>query len=242
VENLWLVLIVFFACFTQGVSGFGSALVAMPLLVMVLGLGPARPLMAMVSGTLQLVLLVRYRHAFRLRSVWPLVVASALAVPVGFYGMRHIDERVTLSVLAVVVLAYAVYGLAGAKAPHLRSRVWTWAAGFAGGLLGAAYNTSGPPVVLYADARRWPPDTFKSNLQAFFCVNNAIVLVGHALAGNVTRAVGWHFLVALPAIGAGLAASFLLDRRISHATFRKIVLVLLVLLGVQLLLRALLSG
>jgi len=238
VENLWLFLIVMAACFTQGVSGFGSALVAMPLLVPLVGLAHSRPLVCMMSGTLQIALLVRYRRAFRFGEVWRLTLAAAVAVPIGVFGLSLIDERITLSVLATVILGYAAYVLSGAK-PHRTMRpVWTWVAGFFGGLLGGAYNTSGPPVVLYADCRGWSPDTFKSNLQAFFSINNVLVLVWHAFAGNVTAAVGWSYLLALPAIALGVTAALLLDRHISHVLFRRIVLVLLILLGVQLLLRA----
>ena len=238
-EIVWLTLIVFAACFTQGLSGFGSALVAMPLLVPLLGLEHSRPLVAMVSGTLQAVLLVRYRRAFDFRAVWRLLAASAVAVPIGVFALRYIDERFTLSLLGVVILAYAIFILSGVTPPKVKHGFWSYVAGFFGGLLGGAYNTSGPPVVLYGDCCRWPPAAFKSNLQGFFFVNNAFVLVGHAFAGNVTAEVGWNFLFALPAIAAGIVAAALLDRFISHTLFRKIVLVLLVLLGAQLLVRAL---
>ena len=241
-EILWLILIVFTACFTQGLSGFGSALVAMPLLSPMLGLRHAAPLVAMMSGAVQIALLVRYRRAFNFRAVWRLLAASAVAVPVGVYGLRRIDERITLTVLAVVVLAYAVYSLSGAKLPEVKRGAYAYVAGFFGGLLGGAYNTSGPPVVVYGSCRGWSPDEFKSNLQGFFSVNNAFVFIGHAFAGNVTAAVGWNFLIALGAIAGGVTAAFLLDRFISHALFRKIVLVLLIVLGAQLLVRALFGG
>ena len=240
-QILWMILIVFAACFTQSVSGFGSALLAMPLLSPMLGLKHAAPLICMVSGTLQLALLVRYRRAFRLRAIWRIVAAAAVAVPFGAWALRRIDERITLSVLGVVVLAYALHTLSGRRAPTLKGRFWPWLIGGAAGLLGGAYNTSGPPVVIYGSARRWPPETFKSNLQGFFCVNNAFVLVSHAFVGNLTLDVGRSFLIVLPAIAVGAAAGLLLDRFIGHALFRKIMLVLLILLGVQLLLRALVA-
>ena len=241
-DIVWLILIVFAACFTQGLSGFGSALVAMPLLSPMLGLRHAAPLVAMMSGTLQIVLLVRYRRAFNFRAVWRLLVASAVGVPLGVYGLRQIDERITLGLLGVVVLAYAIFVLSGITPPRVTRGLWSYVAGLFGGVLGGAYNTSGPPVILYGDCCRWPPDEFKSNLQGFFSINNGFVLVGHAFAGNVTAAVGWDFLITLPAIAGGVTAALLLDRFISHAVFRKIVLVLLVLLGAQLLLRALFGG
>ena len=236
---IWMLLIAFAACFTQSVSGFGSALVAMPLLSPMLGLTRAAPLVCMMSATLQLALLVRYRRAFHLGSIWRVVAAAAVAVPFGAYALRHVDERVTLSVLGVVVLGYAIYTLTGRRPPRMRGGAWPWAIGAAAGLLGGAYNTSGPPVVIYGSARDWPPETFKSNLQGFFCVNNSFVLISHIAVGNLTLEVAWDFVLILPAIAAGVAAGLLLDRFIGHVLFRKILLALLVVLGIQLLLRAL---
>jgi uncharacterized membrane protein YfcA len=235
----WMILIVFLACFTQSVSGFGSALAAMPLLSPMLGLTHAAPLVCLVSATIQFILLIRYHRAFRLGAVWRIVLAASVTVPLGAWALRRIDERITLSVLGIVVLGYALYMLSGRKPPGLTGRAWPWLVGAAAGLLGGAYNTSGPPVVVYGSARDWPPETFKSNLQGFFCVNNLFVLVSHAFVGNLTLDVGRSFLLVLPGIALGLVAGLLLDRFIGHVLFRKILLVLLVVLGVQLLVRAL---
>lgn len=108
--------------------------------------------------------------------------------------------------------------------------------GFVAGLLSGAYNTSGPPVVIYGNCRQWLPAEFKCNLQGFFLLNSAAVIATHALSGNFTRPVWQAYSLALPAIGLGLVAGFTLDKRIEPAVFRKIVLLLLIVLGVRLLL------
>jgi uncharacterized protein len=73
-------------------------------------------------------------------------------------------------------------------------------------------------------------------LQGFFLLNSAAVILTHALGGNFTRPVWQAYGLALPAIGLGLVAGFALDKRIEPAVFRKIVLLLLIVLGVKLLL------
>jgi hypothetical protein len=140
-----------------------------------------------------------------------------------------------------VLVGYALYALAGLKLPAVRHQGWAFAAGAAAGLLGGAYNTDGPPVIIYGSCRQWPPPEFKSNLQGLFMVNNAVILASHAVIGNLTAPVWKNFLAALPAVAVGAAAGLSLDRFVNAALFRKIMLGLLVALGLRLGCRALLG-
>jgi len=233
-ELALVILIMFVAIFTQTFSGWGLALVAMPLLSLVIGLAPARPLVALAAVSAQVAVLLRYRRAMHLQSVWQLLLGALIGIPIGVYGLIHIPEHVTMGVLGAVVLAYALYGLFRFRLPEVRHQSWGYLAGFLGGLLGGAYNTSGPPVVMYGHCREWPPARFKSNLAGFFFVSNSVIIVNHFVAGNVTTQTGRYFLYALPAMAAAAALAFFLDRYVSHELFRKIMLGLLVVLGLQL--------
>lgn len=227
-------LIIFLAVFTQSVSGFGSALVAMALLPAVIGIQLATPLVAVVAIVLEVVLIVRFRQALDVRSIWRVVLAALIGTPFGVYFLTRVDERISLTVLGVVITGYAIYALLGLKMPRLENSFWAYLAGLFGGLLGGAYNTSGPPVILYADCRRWPPDVFKSNLQGYFIVSSVAVLASHTLNGNLTPQVWNLFWWTTPFILVGLIAGLSLDRWLNPVTFRYIVLALLIVLGIRL--------
>ena len=229
-----IILIVFIAIFTQTVSGFGLALVSMPLLVAVLGIQTAAPLVALIAVVAEFILLLRYRADLNLRAVSRLVLASLIGIPVGVYLLRRVDVNVVTAVLGIIVVGYALYALFAPRLPQLASQAWAYGFGFTAGILGGAYNTSGPPVIIYGDCRAWPPAAFKSNLQGFFLVNSIVVIATHAASGNLTPEVWRNFLIALPAIFLALIAGFSLDRYINPHRFRQIVLVLLILLGASL--------
>ena len=163
-------LIVFLAAFTQSLSGFGLALVSMALLPAVTGIRLATPLVALVAIVIEGVLIIRYREALDMHSIWKVVLAALVGTPLGVLFLSHVDERIALTVLGLVIAGYAVYALLGLKLPQLENAMWAYAAGLVGGMLGGAYNTSGPPVIVYADCRRWSPDVFKSNLQGYFVI------------------------------------------------------------------------
>ena len=227
-------LIVFLAVFTQSLSGFGSALVAMALLPGLIGIQLATPLVAVIALVLEIVLIVRFHQSLDVRAIWRVVLAALVGTPLGVYFLSRVDEKISLTVLGLVIAGYAVYALLGLNMPRLEKPIWAYLAGLFGGLLGGAYNTSGPPVILYADCRRWPPNVFKSNLQGYFVVSSLAVIASHALNGNITSRV-WHlFWWTTPFLLVGLIAGLSLDRWLNPVTFRRIVLALLVVMGIRL--------
>ena len=223
--------ILFIAALVQSISGFGSALVAMAFLPRLIGLQTAAPLFALCGIPLEIVLLIRFRHELTYREIWKVVLAALIGVPFGLVLVKFVSERLALSVLGVVLIAYSVYGLLGKRLPRSDHFLLPWLAGFLGGMLGGAYNTGGPPVVLYADTQGWTPERFKSNLQGYFIVTSVLIVLGNAVAGNIHPDVIRWLPNAISAILVGLLAGALLDKRIPPLVFRRIVLVMLMVMG-----------
>lgn len=238
-NTLLLLFTIFLAVFTQSISGFGSALVAMAILPAILGIQITTPLVALVSLTLESVILYQYRHEIRFRKVIPLLLGAIIGIPIGVTLLKQVNEVYVLAILGTVIAGYAIYALLNVKLPALSNALWAYLTGFISGVLGGAYNTSGPPVIIYGDCRRWSPGEFKGNLQGFFLVSTFIVVITHWLSGNFTSEVLHLYLLTLPAIVIGLIAGFLVSRYMPAATFRKVILWLLVLMGVRMIITAL---
>jgi hypothetical protein len=102
-------------------------------------------------------------------------------------------------------------------------------------VLGGAFNTPGPPVIVYGNLKQWPRDLFRSTLQALFLFSSSLVIASHAVAGNLTRAVLTTYLLLVPALLLGVWAGAWVDRHISNQHFRILVLALIFATGVLLL-------
>ncbi|HKJ38565.1 MAG TPA: sulfite exporter TauE/SafE family protein [Anaerolineales bacterium] len=229
-------LVIFVACFTQGLTGFGLGLVTMSMLPALIGLHSATPFVALTGVVLELIMLIRYRESLQFKSIAKLLSASVLAIPVGVFILGRVDEKLALFTLGAITTAYALYALIGFRLPELQHPIWAWIFGAAGGLLGGAYNTSGPPVILYGNCRRWMPFEFKSNLAGYFLVISSMAASAHWVTGNLTPGVVSYFLSTSPALLLGFLLSQYMDRWLNPELFRRIVLVLLVLLGIRLML------
>lgn len=227
-------IILFLGAFTQSMTGFGSALVAMAILPSLLGLSVATPVVAATGLVLESMLTLRYRQSLRVQAIWRVLVASLIAVPFGVLLLPHIDERVSLFVLGLLLVLYSLYALTGLRLPDLAHPMWAWITGLLSGLLGGAYNTAGPPIVVYGNCRGWDAAQFKSNLSSFFVINSLIVSVSHFANGNFTSDVTRIILVCLPATILGFILGQAMDRWLDPERFRKIVLALLIILGAKL--------
>ncbi len=228
------IIVVFLAVFTQSLSGFGIALVAMAFLPELVGIRIATPLVALVALTLECFLLWRYRAELNLRAVWPIALTSIFGIPLGVWALRGVNEDLFLTVLGFVISGYALYALLNIRLPELRHPAWPFAVGLLAGVFGGAYNTSGPPVIIYGNCRQWQPAEFKSNLQGFFAINSLFVVIAHALNHNLTTTVWQNYLWSLPVIGLGFWLGTSLDRYLNPQRFRKLVLILLVVMGIRL--------
>lgn len=224
----------FIAAFTQAVTGFGSALVGMPLLSPVVGVRVASPLMAVLSITLNFSLLLIRRQAIRWHAMWKIILAAIVGIPIGILAVQLASEHIVLIILGLVLIAYSLYAWFVPQLPELSHPLWKYVFGFASGLLAGAYNVGGPPAVMYASGRGWEPNEFRSNLQALFLIENVVVVAGHAYSGNYTPEVLNLLWFALPALALGILAGLVLARYIPDALFRKLVLILLILLGIRL--------
>lgn len=232
--GLWIMLIMFGAVLTQSVAGFGLALVSMPLLVGLIGVQAATPLVAVVGFVAELLLLIRFREALNLRAVSRLSLAAVLGVPVGVTVLRQVDTAVVTTFLGIVIVGYALYALADLHLPQMAHAGWAWSFGFVAGVLSGAYSTSGPPVVIYGNCRRWSPNEFKGNLQGFFLLMSVMTIVTHGVSGNFTAVVWQGVVWAIPGMVLGLLGGLWVDGRINPQTFRKLVLLLLIVLGLRL--------
>jgi uncharacterized membrane protein YfcA len=228
---------VFVAAFLQSLSGFGFAILIMPLATLLLGLQTAAPLVALAALTTYAINLIRYHRAINYGELWRLGLAAALGVPIGVWLLTNANESFVKQVLGVLLIAYAIYSLANIETSRLVSRRWVYAAGFVAGCLGGAYNTPGPPAILYGSLRQWPKDEFRAVLQALFFVNGALVVSTHWLTHHLTIQVFALYLYAVPALALGILIGSLIDGKVNRNHFRILVTAMILGLGLSLLLK-----
>ncbi len=216
--------------------GFGYALIAMPLITLITqDVTLATPLVALCAVTLSWVMSGSDARHIEVASAWRLIVASVIGMPVGLAILLLAPSRLVTTFLGIFLIAFSLYNLTRPHLPQIQRRGWVYLFGFVAGILGGAYNTGGPPLVLYGTLRRWSPARFRATLQGYFAVTGIVVLVMHWLSGLWTAPMWqlfwWTIVLQIAAVWLGQK----INRRIPLGAFTRSLYAILLLLGLLLL-------
>lgn len=225
------------ATFVFGFAGFGIALVAMAFLPFLMSPATAVVLVTLYAVVFAAILLVPLRREARLGDVATLLAGTLAGIPFGVWALATLSASALSRLIGLVLLLVVLLEALGRLPSRATGRGWGLAAGALAGVMGGAVGTPGPPVILYSAMQGWAPRTVKANLQAFFVVNQGIILLGYWWTGLLTPEVGRHALAfAAPAILGAIAGVRLFDR-VDPVRFRRVVFALLFLSGLALLVR-----
>lgn len=237
---LSVVSVIFVAGIIQGLAGFGSALVAVPLLALLLPIETIVPLMILLGSVMAIVNLLHLRRSVRFKPVLALLAGYALGTPLGLVFLIHAPRAFVLGLLGLSITVYALASLAGRqpRAPWLREQ--RLALGTLSGALGSAFSTNGPPIILHVAAHReWGPDRQKALLSLFFLLSNLITLATFAVVGLISCDVLIWFLWSLPTLLAGTFAGVSMYRGLGEKDFRRLTFLIILTMGTVLMARAL---
>ena len=224
-----------------GLTGFGSALVVVPLLAW------KWPLPAVVALTLLMDVPASAFHSGlnwrqvqwrELRRLLPGMVLGTLA---GLWLVQHMNSRWPLLLLGVYVAGVGLNALRP-KASQLPSAapVWAWPVGAAIGLVEMLFGTAGPVVVAWLSRRLPDVQQMRASTPMIISVTAATVLLGMAWEGRLSSGWIWERWTVL--IGVALLGVWLghrLAHRVPVARLRQIICALLVVSGSLLALGAL---
>jgi uncharacterized membrane protein YfcA len=231
--------VIFLATLIRSALGFGEALVAVPLLALLIPVEVAVPLATLVSITVAGFIIVQDWHQVQVRSAIFLVLSTCFGIPLGLLLLTQVPEKVIKGILAVVIISFSLYCLLSRKRMELQNDRLAWLFGFGAGVLGGAYGMNGPPLVIYGALRRWPPEHFRATLQGYFLPASVLGMCGYWLAGLWVPAVTRFYLLSLPLALAAIVLGRWLNRRLDTRSFFLSIHVGLVAVGLVLLLQSL---
>ena len=229
--------ILFLSTFIRSALGFGDALIAMPLLALVIGIQVATPLVAMGASTIAFTILLKSWRKVEIKAAWRLVIATWIGIPLGIFFLKAAPEILVKSLLGILLMGFGAYNLFVPDLPKLLNEKWAFVTGLIAGILGGAYNTNGPPVVIYGMLRRWDPEKFRATLQGYFLPTGFAILITHGLAGMWTTQVVRLYGYSIPIIIAAVLLGEKVNLLIPQGKFDKIINGFLVVIGVLLIIR-----
>jgi len=224
-----------------GITGFGAALVTIPLATHFVPLKFALALFVLADlGAAIMVGFENPRNALRAewtRLVPMIFVGSALGVTL----LVNLPRAAGMVLLGLFVLAYGLFTLV--RRAHLRviNPGWAWIAGLAGGITSTVFGAGGPPYAIYLSQRGLSKEQFRATLGFATLTSISLRVVAFTLTGMLLEPqVWWSAIAVVPSCLFGIWVARKIFRRISRDALMRVVALLLLASGGSLIFRALL--
>jgi hypothetical protein len=225
------------AYFVRGVAGFGSGLIAVPLLLLRLPIHVVVPIVVLLDYLASASQGLKNRQAISWRDIWPALPFMVIGVAIALYAFHAVNARVLTQALALFIMSFALYQLL-AKAPHKsKSRLWAAPAGGFGGLVGTLFGTGGPFYVAYLQLRGLDKTAFRATFATLFLIDGGNRLFGYLVTGLFDVEALLFTAAFLPVMAVSLYAGGHVHVKIGADTFKRAISVLLIASGLVLLLR-----
>ena len=223
-------LVVALATCAQVVSGFGFALIAIPILALLAGPKAAVVGTTIVGPLLTASIVVRDRHHIRRRTAVTVTLAAIVGMPVGLLVLSRVSDRALTALIGVIVVLAGLALWRGVRVPAGRRS--ELGAGLVSGALATSTGTNGPPLVILLHSESLEPREFRGTLSASFFVQGVVAVFAFWLSGDLTADAARVALAALPGLAVGWLVGERLFKGIRKDRFRTLVLVMLIASGV----------
>lgn len=225
------------AFLVRGVAGFGSGLIAVPMLSLMLPLSLVVPLMVLLDYIASLSHGLSNRAEIRWKEILPLIPFSIMGVAIALFFLSRSDAMLLTRALGVFVILFALFTLSGYTPKSTAAKPWGIFAGLSGGMIGTLFGTGGPFYVTYFKARGLDKTAFRTTLAVTFLLDGAGRLVGFTSSGYFNQENMMLFAMALPVMAVFLYIGGHVHTKLTHAQFQQAISILLLVSGVVLLVK-----
>ena len=230
-------LVVFGTHLLEGITGFGSAVLALPFLSPLIGLKNAIPVLCILSCFMASYLVWRSWRSISWKEFFFILFWVGCGVPIGLLIYEILPARHLCVLLGAAMIVIGGDGirkrfLGERSAQPVKRSVFMRALLCCGGILQGAFGSGGPFVVIYAAKALPDKSLFRVTLSLLWLVINGLRLAVWTIQGNVwNREIGVMTLCVFPFMIAGLLIGDLLHRKVDESRFRLFVYILLAVAG-----------
>jgi uncharacterized protein len=189
------------AAFAQGITGLGFALIAAPMLAVVVGPQESVAALCLIALPITAWSSLRHRRAACRAVAIRMVLAASTTAPAGLWLLSVLSDRVLQGVVGVVVLCLTVASINGVRVSH-RGRLLDLIGGGFAGILSTSTGTNGTPLVIALQLQDISGHRLRATLARVFFASGLVSLVLLSAAGSInaqsliTAGAGWPFAFA----------------------------------------------
>jgi uncharacterized membrane protein YfcA len=218
----FILITAFVAGLARGFSGFGSALIFIPLASSIISAKLASPLLLVIDFIAAAPLIPNgWRHADR-RDVGTMLLGTIIGVPIGTWALTQIDALAVRWMIVALIVPMLALLISGWRYRGTPTAALTATVGALAGFFNGVAQVGGPPIVLYWLRDATAARVVRANIITFFAASSVLTTISYLIGGVLTTAVVGLAVLTGPAFGIGLWLGSHMFGLASEETFRRI--------------------
>lgn len=235
--------VMFIAYIVLAVGGFGSALISIPLLALLLPVKLVIPVVLVVDFVATASTGLRFRRDVAIGELKPIIVPMMIGLAAGVTLLVQLPARWILLALGLFIFGYGAYSLVTRSRARKYSKWWSLPVGLSGGVISGLFGMGGPMYVIYLSGRIAEPARLRATLSTMFTLNTGVRLVLFLITGLLLQHDVWlAALYLFPFMALGMYVGHRLHLRMTGAQIGRVISVLLLFTGVSILAKAFMSA
>ena len=234
-------LIIFLTHFQEGITGFGCTVLALPFVMLLLGLDQAVKVLVIQAWVLAFCIVIISRHRIMWSEYWRIVIPASAGLVIGIWMSSVLPETKLKWILAFFMMAVGIRGLLAkqevqsAKIRINKKTRWLLSSFLPiGGIMQGAFGSGGPFVVIYATRMLREKSLFRVTLCMLWFTLNSMLIAQWSIHSALTGKVFLYTAFCLPFTLIGLVFGDKAHHRINEILFRRIVYAVLLVSGLAL--------
>lgn len=219
----------------RGITGFGSGLIAIPLLALFYPLHVVVPFISLLDWLASVLHGVRHRKQAQWSLILPTLPFAVIGILTALYLFKTLDAQFLAKALAIFIIVFAIYSLAAPTFRSHTSRIWAAPAGIFGGIVSTLFGTGGPFYVIYLQFQGIPKGIFRATIATIFVIEGAMRVSGYTLVGFYNKDMLLLVITSIPVMIIAMSIGGHIHTNISQRNFQRAVGILLLVSGIALL-------
>lgn len=220
------------ASLIQGITGFGFAPIAVPLLSLFIPeIRDITPIIVIYSFLTNIIIVYKSRHYIDFKRIIPLITFGIIATPIGTYILLYVKVNTLKIIIGSIIIITAFAMLKNFKIKIKNKSISYGIVGLLSGLLNGSTGLSGPPVVLFLTNQDTDKEVFRANLTFYGIATNLFAIIIFISEGIVNISVLNFTMLYLPALIIGVFFGIKISTKINEIIFKNLTIYLIAFLG-----------
>ena len=228
---IYLAITIFLSATIQGIVGFGFALISVPIMSIFFPITTVIPIIVFYSLISNFTVISKTIKFTNFKKIFPMIISGVIGIPIGTSILKTFNPNNLKITVGFIILFTSFIMLKGVKVHFKKEKVSYVITGLISGILNGSLSMSGPPIVLFLSNEGYNKNEFRANLALYSIITNILTIFNYIVSGLFSEHIVKTSIIGIIPLILGSYFGIFMAEKIENKHFKKITLILLIVMG-----------